>query len=103
MLIHPILTLLRAPQTKTVEDGCIRYQTIKEGDVCLSVVQEHQYITGLTLNDFYKANPMLDSVCSNLWLGYSYCVGIEGATVEEEPVLIAGGNEGDCPLRLRRE
>jgi len=51
------------------------------------------------LNDFYEANPRLDSVCSNLWLGFSYCVGIDGAVIEDEPVIVDGE---DCPLRRKR-
>lgn len=40
---------------------------------------------------------MLDSLCSNLWLGYSYCVGVEGAVVEEQPETLPLLTEGDVP------
>lgn len=59
---------------------------------------------------------MLDSECSNLWLDYSYCVGVTGPVVplpveeeeqeEEDPAPVDEGaeeeEEEDCPQRKRR-
>ncbi|KAI4756385.1 hypothetical protein E4T52_11517 [Aureobasidium sp. EXF-3400] len=64
-----------APIPSDIVEGtntnCSRYYKISNGDYCASVtVQE-----GISLKDFYFLNPEINSTtCSNLLLGYSYCV-----------------------------
>jgi hypothetical protein len=77
-----------APDTFTVEDGCTRYQTVEEGDICLALVALNTAKTDITLEDFYTANPDVDGECSNLAIGVSYCVGVKAAAVAEEPVAV---------------
>ncbi|KDN59784.1 putative LysM domain-containing protein [Colletotrichum sublineola] len=79
-------TTTRPPQSATVApiptnvvDGtntrCSRYYEIKLDDTCASVSTNQ----GIALQDFYFLNPELNTTsCSNLFLGYSYCVAAVG-------------------------
>ncbi|KAF7533180.1 hypothetical protein G7054_g7329 [Neopestalotiopsis clavispora] len=60
-----------APNTITnfVDIGA-KYYTVSAGDTCASIL----IAVGLPLADFYFLNPIIDSTCSNLWLGTAYCV-----------------------------
>jgi flagellin-like hook-associated protein FlgL len=48
--------------------GCKSWYKVKAGDNCMS--------TGIDTATLAKLNTGLDSTCSNLWLGYSYCVSV---------------------------
>ncbi|KAL4958979.1 uncharacterized protein BDV14DRAFT_194147 [Aspergillus stella-maris] len=56
-------------QTDTVP-GCKEFYTVVDGDGCDTI--EDQF--GITFSQFYAWNPSVGSECSNLWLGYAYCV-----------------------------
>lgn len=49
---------------------CQQYDTVVAGDYCDKVDSEF----GISLAQLQAWNPGLDSVCSNLWKGYQYCV-----------------------------
>jgi LysM repeat protein len=49
---------------------CSSYYTVVAGDYCLSVASK----TGITFATLQSLNPGLDATCSNLWLGYQYCI-----------------------------
>ncbi|KAI1171965.1 hypothetical protein F4777DRAFT_590888 [Nemania sp. FL0916] len=50
---------------------CGKYYRTRAGDTCEAVTN----IAGISLVDFYFLNPEINSTsCSNLFLGYSYCV-----------------------------
>lgn len=98
-----------AEDTLTVEQGCLRYQTVQSGDFCLALVSDNKYTTGITLEELYESNPSIDAECSNLWIDTSYCVGLKGGLVEDKPDEEDGEEEGegddedvDCPPRKRR-
>lgn len=58
-------------QTGIVED-CQRWHKAEEGDTCASIVSEYRTFT---LGQFQEWNPAVGSSCSDLWLGYWYCIG----------------------------
>jgi LysM repeat protein len=53
-----------------VTSNCSKYYTVQSGDTCNSVAQ----MFGTTFTQLQALNTELDSDCSNLWLGYAYCV-----------------------------
>lgn len=68
-----------APVPTNVVDGtntrCSRYYEVKLDDTCASVSTNQ----GIALQEFYFLNPELNTTsCSNLFLGYSYCVAAVG-------------------------
>lgn len=69
-----LLATSSADQSYTVEDGCIRFHIVEEGEVCLGVLDGSKDL-GLTLEDFYCLNPGLNEKCSNLETGTAYCTG----------------------------
>ncbi|KAK0543515.1 hypothetical protein OC846_005779 [Tilletia horrida] len=57
-----------APNTTT---NCGKYYLVGSGDMCYNVTLAN----GVSLQDFYTMNPMLNTTsCNNLYLGYYYCV-----------------------------
>ncbi|KAK1749928.1 hypothetical protein QBC47DRAFT_439725 [Echria macrotheca] len=73
--VKPTSTTSSPPAIKTqpgVVSDCKKFHQVAQGDGCWAV--ENKY--GITDDDFRKWNPMLDESCSNLWLGYSVCVGV---------------------------
>ncbi|PLB44330.1 hypothetical protein P170DRAFT_503006 [Aspergillus steynii IBT 23096] len=69
-----------SPTQSGIVAGCSTYYQAKEGDSCWSIVNEKY--TYLTTAKFYKWNPAVGSSCSNLQVGYYYCV----ATKDEAPM-----------------
>ncbi|EAS33736.3 LysM domain-containing protein [Coccidioides immitis RS] len=56
---------------------CNKWHTVEQGDTCDTVTQKY----GLKREEFLAWNPSVSSDCSqNFWLGYAYCVGVEGTT-----------------------
>jgi len=53
-----------------VTSNCSKYYTVQSGDTCNSVAQ----MFGTSFTELQALNTGLDSGCSNLWLGYAYCV-----------------------------
>jgi hypothetical protein len=53
-----------------VTTTCAKYYTVQPGDFCLAVSSKF----ALSFDTFRKLNSQIDSACSNLWLGYDYCV-----------------------------
>jgi hypothetical protein len=49
---------------------CRLYYEAKTGDTCQVLALRY----GISLDDFLALNPELLADCTNLWLGYSYCV-----------------------------
>jgi LysM repeat protein len=50
--------------------GCQEYYTVQAGDYCDLVDQKFS----ISLSQLTSWNSGLDAACSNLWLGYQYCV-----------------------------
>ncbi|KAH8759351.1 hypothetical protein F5883DRAFT_377380, partial [Diaporthe sp. PMI_573] len=76
---HPPQSATVAPIPTNVVDGTntrySRYYEVKLDDTCASVSTNQ----GIALQDFYFLNPELNTTsCSNLFLGYSYCVAAVG-------------------------
>ncbi|GIC94689.1 LysM peptidoglycan-binding domain-containing protein [Aspergillus udagawae] len=59
-----------APIYPYATPSCQEYYTIQTGDYCLKVEGE----TGITAAQLLEWNAGLDEACTNLWLGYQYCV-----------------------------
>lgn len=55
--------------TGTIAD-CGRYHDVASGDTCNSVALRY----GITFGDMRTFNTQINTDCTNLWLGYSYCV-----------------------------
>jgi len=66
-----------ADESFTPSEGCIRYHTVLEGEVCLGVLDGSKDL-GLTLDQFYCLNPGIKEGCSNLTTGKAYCTGYSG-------------------------
>ncbi|KAL4766809.1 hypothetical protein BDW60DRAFT_212576 [Aspergillus nidulans var. acristatus] len=50
--------------------GCQEFFTVESGDDCSTMETEF----GVTLAQLYEWNPSIGRTCTNLWLGYAYCV-----------------------------
>ncbi|OJJ66409.1 hypothetical protein ASPBRDRAFT_666024 [Aspergillus brasiliensis CBS 101740] len=59
-----------APTQTGITADCQEFYTVESGDTCTSI--EAQF--GITFGEFYSWNPSIGSGCTNLWLGYAYCV-----------------------------
>lgn len=59
-----------APIYPQAASPCQKYVTVASGDFCNKVVEA----AGITFSDLRRLNPGLDETCSDLWLGYQYCV-----------------------------
>ncbi|KAL5365890.1 hypothetical protein BJX96DRAFT_159953 [Aspergillus floccosus] len=61
-----------SPTQAGIVTDCSTYYQARDGDSCWSIVNEKY--TYLTQAQFYAWNPAVGSSCSNLQLGYYYCV-----------------------------
>lgn len=59
-----------APVYPHAATSCQKYYTVESGDYCLEVEAK----VGITPSQLQGWNPGLDEACSNLWLGYQYCI-----------------------------
>ncbi|CAG8098457.1 unnamed protein product [Penicillium salamii] len=59
-----------APIYPQAASACQKYVTVASGDFCNKVVEAAE----ITFSDLRRLNPGLDETCSDLWLGYQYCV-----------------------------
>jgi LysM repeat protein len=63
-----------APSSAQIYPGavspCTSYYEIVPGDYCSLVAEK----TGVSFATLRNLNPGLDATCSNLWLGYKYCI-----------------------------
>lgn len=66
----PSASSTAAPVYPYAISTCQQYDTIVAGDYCDKVDAQD----GITLAQLQSWNPGLDSVCSDLWKGYRYCV-----------------------------
>jgi hypothetical protein len=80
---------------------CGLYYEAKTGDTCQVLALRY----GISLDDFLALNPELLADCTNLWLGYSYCVypdapaplSTDGSCgPDHNNALCAGSGFGDC-------
>jgi LysM repeat protein len=53
-----------------VTTNCSQYYRVTEGDYCNSIAERF----GVTFAAIRQLNTALDANCSNLWLGYDYCI-----------------------------
>jgi LysM repeat protein len=52
---------------------CGRFHLVVSGDYCAAVAEA----AGISLDQFYQWNPAVRSTCSDLYLGYYVCIGLE--------------------------
>ncbi|KAF9876815.1 hypothetical protein CkaCkLH20_05661 [Colletotrichum karsti] len=68
------VTTTAAPVPTNYPEGsnknCAQWYTTVEDQYCNDI----SVAFGISLADFYFLNPQIDKSCSNLWLGYAYCV-----------------------------
>lgn len=57
--------------------NCGRYYEVQTGDDCNMIAMNFS----LTFSDLINMNPSIDSACSNLWVGYDYCVAPVNGTI----------------------
>ncbi|KAI1470953.1 carbohydrate-binding module family 50 protein [Daldinia caldariorum] len=62
-----------APTATGISASCNACYHVVEGDNCWAITQSKH----ISLDDFRKWNPSIDAACSNLQLGYNYCVGVK--------------------------
>lgn len=64
-------TTISTEGTQTgVVAGCRKFHTVQKGDDCPSIESDYD----ITFAEFYAWNPSVGSTCTNLWLGWAYCV-----------------------------
>ncbi|PCG89476.1 hypothetical protein PENOC_106380 [Penicillium occitanis (nom. inval.)] len=63
-------TTSAGPTQTGVVAGCQEFFTVESGDDCSTIETEF----GVTLAELYAWNPSIGSSCTNLWIGYAYCV-----------------------------
>ncbi|KAI1657569.1 carbohydrate-binding module family 50 protein [Daldinia decipiens] len=61
-----------APTSDDIAPNCNACYHVVEGDNCWTITQAKN----ISFNDFRKWNPSIDASCSNLQLGYNYCIGV---------------------------
>ncbi|OTB05506.1 carbohydrate-binding module family 50 protein [Hypoxylon sp. CI-4A] len=61
-----------APVLSGLAADCDACYKVVEGDSCYAVDAAH----GISLADFLAWNPSVDAGCTNLQIGYNYCVGV---------------------------
>ncbi|ORY10318.1 hypothetical protein BCR34DRAFT_588659 [Clohesyomyces aquaticus] len=59
-----------APKAQGVSATCKGYYTVKSGDTCDAV----ESANGVSKGTLSKLNGGLNNDCTNLWLGYAYCI-----------------------------
>ncbi|XDG10377.1 hypothetical protein ABKA04_009992 [Annulohypoxylon sp. FPYF3050] len=64
-----------APVQPGLVSNCDACYLVVEGDTCYAVTQAK----GISLADFLLWNPSVNAACTNLQLGYNYCVGVESS------------------------
>lgn len=66
----PATTPTLGPVYPGAVSTCQQWTLVVSGDYCLEVEDD----VGISASQFMDWNPGLDAACSNLWLGYEYCV-----------------------------
>ncbi|KAI1643213.1 uncharacterized protein F4817DRAFT_368736, partial [Daldinia loculata] len=61
-----------SPTQTGIASNCNAYYKAVSGDTCQKIVE---YFGNFTLTDFYNWNPAVGLDCSQLFLGFYYCVG----------------------------
>ncbi|KAI1105179.1 carbohydrate-binding module family 50 protein [Jackrogersella minutella] len=70
--VTPTAPVCPAPTEPGLAANCKSCYTVVEGDTCYAVAQAK----GITLANFLAWNPSINAACTNLQLGYNYCVGV---------------------------
>jgi LysM repeat protein len=72
MLVQPLKTsrIVASNRAPGVTEDCAKYYKVQPGDFCSKVVEK----MGISFARLRALNRAIDSNCSNLWLGYDYCV-----------------------------
>ncbi|CAG7951428.1 unnamed protein product [Penicillium nalgiovense] len=59
-----------APLYPYASSSCQKYYTVTDGDFCEKLTET----VGISFPDLRSLNPGLNEKCSDLWLGYQYCI-----------------------------
>jgi hypothetical protein len=66
----PAASATAAPIYPYADSDCKEYYTVVEDDYCLKV----ESAIGVSLDELRELNSGLKEDCTNLWLGYQYCI-----------------------------
>ncbi|KAL2201647.1 putative LysM domain protein [Sarocladium strictum] len=80
-----------SPVQPGIVSNCNKFHVVKDTTTCQGIADYNK----ISLADFLKWNPGINSGCTNLWLGYYTCVGVvAGATTttSKPPSTTSAGN-----------
>ena len=63
-----------APTQTNEARNCNKWHTVQSGDSCAAVAEAEN----IDLKQFLKWNPSIRDCATDLWVGYAYCVGVDG-------------------------
>ena len=66
------------------------YNTIVSGQSCATIVTEFT----ITLSDFFRWNPEVNTGCTNIILGSAYCIAGGGNPCKKEYTVVSGDSCG---------
>ena len=70
--------------------NCTTYNTVVSGQSCATIVTEFT----ITLSDFFRWNPEVNTGCTNIILGSAYCVAGGGNPCKKEYTVVSGDSCG---------
>lgn len=74
--VYTTIATPTAPVHTDTVPNCGKYYTVIAGDLCDMVAMKFS----ITVDHFRALNPSLNAECTNLFLGYDYCVGLVNGT-----------------------
>lgn len=66
----PVVVALASKLAPGASTKCAEYYNIQDGDVCYKITEKF----AVSVDQLRRLNTQIDAGCSNLWLGYDYCV-----------------------------
>ena len=98
----PTTTSGPSPTQDGLTKDCKAFHKAVSGDNCAAIVDQYG---SFSFEDFLEWNPAVGEACTGLWLGYYYCVGVDGTppspTAKPTPTTTNGpptqtGVVGNC-------
>ena len=70
--------------------NCTKYDTVVSGQSCTTIVATYS----ITLSDFFRWNPEVNTTCTNIVLQKAYCVAGGGNACKKEYTVVSGDSCG---------
>ena len=70
--------------------NCTTYDTVVSGQSCATIVSTY----AITLSDFFRWNPEVNTGCTNILLGSAYCVAGGGNPCQKQYTVVSGDSCG---------